>query len=91
MSIYNNNDYICPLLTDLYQVRLCIDSYINVTFNVYFYIRLIKITMAYGYWKSGRTEHHAVFDLFFRKNPFNGEFCIFAGLGEVLEFVENFK
>jgi nicotinate phosphoribosyltransferase len=47
--------------------------------------------MAYGYWKSGRTEDHAVFDLFFRKNPFHGEFCIFAGLGEVLEFVENFK
>jgi len=52
---------------------------------------LYQITMAYAYWKAGRTKDHAVFDLFFRKNPFNGEFTIFAGLSECLHFLENFR
>jgi nicotinic acid phosphoribosyltransferase len=47
--------------------------------------------MAYAYWSEGRTENPAVFDLFFRKNPFKGEFCVFAGLEEVIRFVESFR
>ena len=52
---------------------------------------LYQITMAYAYWKSGKTQEHAVFDLFFRKNPFNGEFTIFAGLEECVKFVDKFS
>src|SRR5512139_26205 len=49
-----------------------------------------QITMSYAYWKAGVHEEEAVFDLFFRQNPFHGEFAIYAGLGEKLRLFENF-
>ena len=49
-----------------------------------------QITMSYAYWKAGVHEKEAVFDLFFRKNPFRGEFAIYAGLEEKLRLFENF-
>src|SRR5208282_2799150 len=52
---------------------------------------LYELTMAYGYWKKGKHEDGAVFDLFFRKNPFGGEFTIFAGLEEVLRSLYSFR
>lgn len=51
---------------------------------------LYQITMAYGYWKSGLTEKEAVFNLFFRKNPFQGGFTIACGLDYVIDFLDNF-
>lgn len=40
---------------------------------------LYQLTMAYGYWKHGRLEERAVFNLFFRKHPFGGGYTIAAG------------
>lgn len=51
---------------------------------------MFQLTMAYAYWKAGKHEQEAVFDLFFRKNPFGGEFTIFAGLGEVIKYLDTF-
>ena len=49
-----------------------------------------QITMSYAYWKAGVHEEEAVFDLFFRTNPFHGEFGIYVGLEEKLRLLENF-
>ncbi|RDY09694.1 Nicotinate phosphoribosyltransferase 2, partial [Mucuna pruriens] len=50
-----------------------------------------QFTMAYAYWKAGKHQERAVFDLYFRKNPFGGEYTIFAGLEECVRFISNYK
>jgi nicotinate phosphoribosyltransferase len=52
---------------------------------------LYQLTMAYGYWKLGRSEQEAVFHLFFRKPPFGGGYAVAAGLGPAVEFLEQFR
>mmetsp|Transcript_25257 Transcript_25257/g.39420 ORF Transcript_25257/g.39420 Transcript_25257/m.39420 type:complete len:531 (-) Transcript_25257:71-1663(-) len=52
---------------------------------------MYQLTMAYAYFRGGRHNDHAVFDLFFRKNPFEGEYAVFAGLEEVLRFLNGYK
>lgn len=50
-----------------------------------------EIMMAYSYFKCGTQNSHAVFEIFFRQNPFRGEYTIFAGLQEALKYVNSFK
>ncbi|TVP48903.1 MAG: nicotinate phosphoribosyltransferase [Mongoliibacter sp.] len=50
-----------------------------------------QLTMAYAYWKSGKAEQEAVFNLFFRKNPFQGGYTIAAGLDYIVDFCRNFS
>ena len=52
---------------------------------------LYQLTMAYGYWKSGMHEKEAVFNLFFRKNPFGGGFSVACGLAYAVDYLENFS
>src|ERR1700744_2983344 len=51
---------------------------------------LYQLTMAFGYWKSGRAERQAVFHLFFRKPPFQSGFTITAGLATATDFLKSF-
>ena len=52
---------------------------------------LYQLTMAYGYWKTGRAEHEAVFHLHFRNSPFAGGYAIAAGLGPALDWLRQFR
>uniref|UniRef100_A0A7S3K7T5 Nicotinate phosphoribosyltransferase n=1 Tax=Aureoumbra lagunensis TaxID=44058 RepID=A0A7S3K7T5_9STRA len=50
-----------------------------------------QLSMAYAYWRQNRHEERACFEVFFRSNPFGGEFTVFAGLEEVLRFIDSFE
>lgn len=54
------------------------------------YVDYYELTMAQGYYLSGRYNSPACFDYFFRKNPFDGGFTIFAGLSDLLDAIKNF-
>ncbi len=49
-----------------------------------------ELTMAQGYWKRGMSDH-AVFDYFFRRQPYSGGYSVFAGLGSLLEDLAGFR
>ncbi|KAA0708202.1 Nicotinate phosphoribosyltransferase [Triplophysa tibetana] len=51
---------------------------------------LYQFSMAYAYWRADRHREPAVFELFFRDNPFGGGFSLFAGLNDCLVFLKNF-
>lgn len=50
---------------------------------------LYELTMLAGYVEEGMAEKPAVFDLYFRTNPFEGGYAVFAGLEPALDFLEN--
>ena len=49
-----------------------------------------ELTMAQGYWKRNMNDP-SVFDMFFRRQPFNGGFSVFAGLEPLIDIIENFR
>ena len=49
-----------------------------------------ELTMAQGYWKEGMNQT-VVFDMFFRKNPFNGGFSVLAGNETLLDAITQFS
>ncbi|MEX0647679.1 MAG: nicotinate phosphoribosyltransferase [Balneolaceae bacterium] len=48
-----------------------------------------QITMSQVYFHKGLKDEIAIFDYFFRKNPFEGGYVIFSGLEDFLKAVEN--
>ena len=52
---------------------------------------LYQLNMGYTYWADGIHEKQAVFEVYFRKIPFNNGFAIFAGLERVIDYINNFK
>ena len=48
-----------------------------------------EMTMANGYFDKERNNTRVAFDVFYRKNPDNGGFAIFAGLEQIIDYIES--
>ncbi len=55
------------------------------------YTDYYELTMAQGYFLSGRADEKACFDYFFRDLPFEGGYVIFAGISDLLSILSNFR
>ncbi|MEG0016124.1 MAG: nicotinate phosphoribosyltransferase [Gordonibacter sp.] len=51
---------------------------------------LYQLTMAQGYWESGKASMQACFHMYFRDHPFKGGFAVACGLAQVAEMVDSF-
>ncbi|SFA94323.1 nicotinate phosphoribosyltransferase [Acetitomaculum ruminis DSM 5522] len=53
---------------------------------------LYELTMMQGYFKRYKDEDEiAVFDVFYRENPYNGGYAIACGLEQVIDYIKNLK
>lgn len=67
------------ILKRLYRDRLCLAT------------DLYQLTMSYGYWKAGVADKEAVFNLFFRRNPFAGGYSVACGLTYLLDYLKSYQ
>lgn len=59
--------------------------------NAALYTDFYELTMAQGYFCQGKAKEVAVFDYFFRDNPFQGGYVLFAGLGDLVRTLLELK
>lgn len=57
--------------------------------NISMMMDLYEMTMADCYFAEKDEETQVVFDVFYRKNPDQGGFAIFAGLEQIVEYIED--
>lgn len=57
--------------------------------NLTMVMDLYELTMANGYFNDGDRESRVAFDVFYRRNPDRGGFAIFAGLEQIVEYIED--
>lgn len=57
--------------------------------NISMMMDLYEMTMANGYFRDEGANDPVTFDVFYRKNPDGAGFAIFAGLEQVLDYLEN--
>ncbi|AEV94630.1 nicotinate phosphoribosyltransferase [Pediococcus claussenii] len=50
-----------------------------------------QINMIQTYWEKGIHNKNAVFEVFFRKMPFDNGYAVFAGLERVIDYIKNLK
>ncbi len=57
--------------------------------NISLLVDLYELTMSNAYYIGGHAETRVAFDVFYRRNPDQGGYAIFAGLEQILDFVEH--
>ncbi len=50
-----------------------------------------ELTMAQTYFNLGKKDEEVYFDIFFRKNPFDGGYTMSGGLDQTIKYIENFR
>lgn len=57
--------------------------------NISMVMDMYELTMSNGYFNQNCRDTVAAFDVFYRRNPDNAGFAVFAGLEQVVEYVRN--
>ena len=52
---------------------------------------LYQFTNAYNLWLAGKAFDNAVFEAYIRSTPFKCDFCVFAGIYDVVSYLESYK
>lgn len=52
---------------------------------------LYQLTMMYGYFKAGMRNNTATFDMFYRSKDESTHYAVFAGLEQLIEYLENLR
>lgn len=52
---------------------------------------LYQINMVESYWADGMHTRKSVFELYFRKMPFNNGYAVFAGLERMIQYIKGFR
>lgn len=55
------------------------------------YTDYYEYSMTQGYYLSGKAKDEAVFDIFYRQNPYGGGYAIAAGLRDAVDYVLNMR
>ena len=94
---YNNVRIIISVIKQLFvaqektplcgRMEIIMFEHANYTMLLDFY----ELTMANGYFVSGKKDEIAYFDVFFRDIPDGGGYAIAAGLESVIDYVKNLK
>ncbi len=72
-----------PRARTVNQMSMCDRRNLSMVMDLY------ELTMSNGYFLESRHGDLATFDVFFRKVPDNGGYAIFAGLEQIVEYIED--
>lgn len=59
--------------------------------NITMMMDLYEMTMANGYFRDQDKDTRVAFDVFYRRNPDQGGFAVFAGLAQIIEYIKDLK
>lgn len=65
------------------------NRFVNDKRNLTMLMDFYELTMSNGYFVKGLKDKRVVFDMFYRRNPDEGGFVIFAGLEQLVNYIQN--